>query len=286
MRIATLPAITYFHENQWTYPESPRARHDMHYGYTNLLTALSSDEVWFNSEFHQREFLRASRDFVARMPDETKAHNLDGLTARCVVVPPGFEPVATRDDLVGQNVEGRERPIVIGWSSRWEHDKRPDRFEQLLAQLADRGLEFELLLLGPRPVKPPASLRSIEHRYASSIRFSGFVADRAAYEARLREMDIVVSTADHEFFGIAVCEAISAGAIPLLPNGLSYPELVDAEFLYRSLPEAVDKIVAWSRRDDRGGLSSACRRRIAPLMIDEVIAQIDRGIERVAAARG
>ena len=286
MRIATLPAITYFHENQWTYPESPRARHDAHYGYTNLLTALGSDEVWFNSEFHRRDFLRASRDFVARMPDETKTHNLDGLASRCAVVPPGFEPVPTRDDLRDQAVECQGRPIVIGWASRWEYDKRPDRFEQLLKQLTDRGLDFELVLLGPRPVKPPASLLSIEQRYASNIRFSGFVADRTAYEARLREMDIVVSTADHEFFGIAICEAISAGAIPLLPDGLSYPELVDVEFLYDSLPEAADKLVAWSRHGDPGGISSACRRRIEPLMIGEVIEHIDRGIVRVASARG
>ena len=64
IRIATLPTITYFHENQWTYPESPRAHSDAHYGYTNLLTALGSDQVWFNSQFHQREFLQASREFV------------------------------------------------------------------------------------------------------------------------------------------------------------------------------------------------------------------------------
>ncbi len=286
MRIATLPAITYFHENQWTYPESPRARHDAHYGYTNLLTALASDEVWFNSEFHQREFLRAARDFVARMPDERDTHNLDGLASRCAVVPPGFEPVATRDDLRRQTVECHARPIVIGWASRWEYDKRPDRFEQLLSDLTDRGLDFELVLLGPRPAKPPTSLISIEQRYASSIRFSGFVADRTAYEFRLREMDIIVSTADHEFFGIAICEAISAGAIALLPNRLSYPELVDAEFLYRSLPEAADKIVAWSRHEDLEGLSSTSRRRLEPLRIDQVIERIDHGIERVASSRG
>ena len=42
----------------------------------------------------------------------------------------------------------------------------------------------------------------------------------------------MVSTALHEFYGIAVIEAVRAGCRPLLPNRLSYPELFDGEFLY------------------------------------------------------
>ena len=37
---------------------------------------------------------------------------------------------------------------------------------------------------------------------------------------------MVVSTAVHEFFGIGVIEATSAGAVPLLPDRLAYPELL------------------------------------------------------------
>jgi hypothetical protein len=38
---------------------------------------------------------------------------------------------------------------------------------------------------------------------------------------------VIVSTAEHEFFGLSVCEAIAAGAFPLLPDRLSYPELLE-----------------------------------------------------------
>ena len=41
---------------------------------------------------------------------------------------------------------------------------------------------------------------------------------------------MVVSTAIQENFGISVMEAVAQGCFPLLPNRLSYPELVPEDF--------------------------------------------------------
>lgn len=290
LKICTLPAVCYFHENQWTYPTSPRAREDAHYGYSNLLTALASDETWFNSEFHRQEFLRASRDFVARMPDGKSTHDLDGLTRRSRVIPPGFDPVAQRDARDGtaswdRKAEADEKlaPIRIGWAARWEHDKRPDRFEKLLRLVEDRGILFELILLGSRPSQTPAPLQSIEQRWAGQIRFSGYAKSKSTYCRWLQEMDVVVSTADHEFFGIAICEAISAGALPVLPDALSYPELVDSTFRYRSLSEAAEMIANWAEATNRREMAQACRSRQLTFTRDKIVNDIDEGIDRVVA---
>ena len=43
----------------------------------------------------------------------------------------------------------------------------------------------------------------------------------------LESSDVVVSTAIHEFFGIAIAEAAAAGAIPIVPRRLAYPEIFE-----------------------------------------------------------
>ena len=61
--ILKAPLAFYLHENQWTYPESPSAKIDHHFGYTNLTSAIAADTCWFNSAFHQDDFLQACREW-------------------------------------------------------------------------------------------------------------------------------------------------------------------------------------------------------------------------------
>ena len=70
---------------------------------------------------------------------------------------------------------------------------------------------------------------SFESTLGDRLVWSGF-AERDRYVALLNDSDIVVSTADHEFFGISVVEAVAAGCFPVLPNRLSYPELIPRNF--------------------------------------------------------
>ena len=57
----------------------------------------------------------------------------------------------------------------------------------------------------------------------------GFLADRAEYQAALSASDVAVSTAHHEFFGIAMVEAVAAGCFPLTPRRLAYPEVLGTD---------------------------------------------------------
>ena len=270
------PALVYFHENQWTYPTAPEAREDFHYGYTNLLTTIAANAVWFNSRFHQESFLKASEQFLKRMPDSVQEHDLASVRSKSKVIPAGFEPIASPANI---NQRDQDDAIVLGWVARWEADKRPDRFLKLLTILEQQNVSFELVLLGARPKRENKSLQQIRDRYSRQIRHDGF--SEHEHGRWLAETDCVVSTADHEFFGIAVCEAIWAGAIPILPNRLSYPELASAEYLYDSLSEAATLIATISKEtaSQRRERSNAASRRVADYRMSELVPKIDRELE-------
>lgn len=281
-RVNEIPTAVYFHENQWTYPRSPHARVDHHYGYTNLLTALSSDHCIFNSQFHLDVFLDASEAFIARMPDSRDAHDIAALKNRCSVIPPGFEPREPRLDCC----PAATSPLRIGWVSRWEYDKRPDRLAKIVDSLEDLDIDFRLILCGSRPDDPSEPLQRLRRSHASRIEYDGYVSSNAEYWQQLRRMDVVLSTADHEFFGIAICEAVWAGAAPVLPKGLSYVELFGADTLYGSSEEAVEIIGRLRDPKTRQANVELNRAKIAALTAQQTAAQLDERLESLCGKKG
>lgn len=219
--LARLPAVVYFHENQFTYPLSPGQKRDYHFAYNNLLSAIAADQIWFNSEFHRADFAAAANAWLRRMPDYPHHESLELALRDSLVLPPGIDPPGN------SNSHRFSSPPVIGWVARWEHDKRPDRFVQAIRGLVERKFDFRLLVLGKQSSAPDEALRELLQVSGDRVLHCGFEPDRIRYWDLLRQIDIIVSTADHEFFGIAIIEALHAGARPLLPARLSYPEILD-----------------------------------------------------------
>lgn len=65
----------------------------------------------------------------------------------------------------------------------------------------------------------------------------GFMRERADYYHLLDRAHFVLSTALHEFQGLAVLEAVMRGCRPLVPDRLSYPEYIAPAFRYPSTPQ-------------------------------------------------
>lgn len=217
-----LPSVVYFHENQLTYPNPTQTERDLHFAFTNLTTALAADRVWFNSAFHRDDFLSALENLLDQMPDYKPCEAVSAIRFKSDVHPPGIEPFEPRGPR-------RDGPMRLLWAARWEHDKDPDTFFNALARLQAHGQNFRLSVLGESFDHVPNCFHEARRRFAEHIDRWGYLASRNDYRAALREADLVVSTALHEFFGIAVLEAVAAGCVPLVPNRLSYPELLGNE---------------------------------------------------------
>jgi len=221
--VRQLPAVAYFHENQLNYPVRVEREWDYHFAFSNITTALAAREAWFNSKYHRDEFLSAISPFLRRMPDHRPMHAADEIEAHAMVRYPGIAPL-------GRKPARREGPLRILWSARWEHDKDPAVFFDALKQVVDADRAFRVSVIGGGGAREalPVFGRA-RQELAGRIDHWGYQATRQEYENVLAEADVVVSTAQHEFFGLSVAEAVSAGAYPLLPKRLAYPEVLAAD---------------------------------------------------------
>ena len=214
--------VLYMHENQLTYPWRPGEKPDLTYAMINWLSQLCADLIVFNSEFHRQSWFSELPNLLKHFPDYTHLEQIERVEARSIVMPVGIDiqdGSRVRTDLAA--------PLIL-WNQRWEYDKRPDRFFDLLYKLEDAGHEFRLAVAGENFRKIPVEFEEAQRRLAHRIEHWGFLPSRKDYQALLERSDLVVSTAAHEFFGISMLEAVQAGAFPLLPDRLSYPELVPA----------------------------------------------------------
>ncbi|NND72445.1 MAG: DUF3524 domain-containing protein [Rhodothermales bacterium] len=228
-RYANLPVIMFFHENQLTYPLAEGQKRDYTYGYINYLSCLAADRVVFNSQFHFDEMLENLPALLKQFPDYTHLNTVQEIRSKSSVLHLGMDLQA--HDQYAEYYSphrwgpGMEPPIVL-WNQRWEYDKNPEGFFRLMNRLDDAGHKFRLILAGEHFEEQPYGFDKAFERYADRILHYGYAENFEEYSRLLHRADIVVSTSIHEFFGIALQEAIYCGCHPFLPNGLSYPELI------------------------------------------------------------
>jgi len=219
--LGKVASVVYFHENQLTYPVRFESERDYQFGVTNLTTALAATAVWFNSKFHRDQFLAALGRFLKKMPDHQPADVIKPIRAKSAVYPPGINKPPVRK----KRTPG---PMRILWAARAEHDKNPEDFFKALKQLKAEGTDFRLSVIGPQFRQMPQVFAWAKNFFAEHIERWGYQQQPADYAAALLDADVFVSTARHEFFGLSAAEAIAAGAFPLLPRRLSYPELLES----------------------------------------------------------
>jgi glycosyltransferase involved in cell wall biosynthesis len=219
---------TYFHENQFLYPERHAESKSFQFAAINFHSALASDKIAFNSSYNAETFFAGCRKYLQSASEMGLSAAVIELRKKSSILYPGIDFVAIDRQM---KVSGLGPPVIV-WNHRWEHDKNPGRFFQVLREISSSGIDFRLILVGKSFPNSPHCFADAKNVFDEKIIHFGYAPSYADYVALLCRGDVVVSTASHEFFGIAIIEAVRAGCLPVLPDRLAYPELFAKAYLY------------------------------------------------------
>tara|TARA_Y100000590_G_scaffold463113_1_gene629004 strand:- start:55 stop:1149 length:1095 start_codon:yes stop_codon:yes gene_type:complete len=224
-----IPAAIYFHENQLSYPWSPSDKdklqnRDNHYSFINYSSALSADKVFFNSNFHMESFIKELRLFLKHFPDHQELDTIDRIRKKSQVLYLGMD----FSRFNAKKIKKDKVPIIL-WNHRWEYDKNPELFFKTLEKIKRNGSKFKLVILGENFSASPSIFLKAKNIFESEIIHWGYCDSFTDYTQWLLKADILPVTSNQEFFGVSVVEAIYCGVWPILPQRLSYPELIPKE---------------------------------------------------------
>tara|TARA_R110002110_G_scaffold406421_1_gene626325 strand:- start:138511 stop:139656 length:1146 start_codon:yes stop_codon:yes gene_type:complete len=244
--LARLPTLLYFHENQFEYPLSKQVNSAVEAQMVSLYSALAADAIAFNSQFNKQSFLRGVSALLQRLPDHVPTGVVQQIERKSCCLPVPFDDPARPG---GASPHGQHRwsprgagdsskdALRLLWVGRFEHDKGGDRLLQILQLLETDGMAYELAVVGQQFRNSPACFAQIQHDFAHRLVAFGYQESYADYHAVLAAADVVLSTALHEFQGLAVLQAVAAGCIPLVPRRQAYPELYPEACCYASFAD-------------------------------------------------
>lgn len=220
--LASVPCIYYFHENQFAYPSSGQQHASIDPQMVQLYGALSANNCLFNSAYNRDSFLQGIDKLLNQLPDAVPANISSLIENKSQILSVPINPIKPAKE--------KQQNLIL-WNHRWEYDKAPQVFADALIKLNKINSNFKLALLGERPLKKNAALLQIEEQFADKIIINNKVS-RNEYLEILSRASIVVSSAIHEFQGLALLEAVSAGAVPVVPDDLCYREQYGEAFRY------------------------------------------------------
>ncbi|HEX7311868.1 MAG TPA: glycosyltransferase family 4 protein, partial [Gaiellaceae bacterium] len=200
-----------------------------------LATRRANHVVWWQHTVSRRHWLDRSATLLpARAVGCSSRHAAAAQAATwphrpVFVVHPGIEAPARS----GDEARRRRRTAlgisrsrhVVGLVGRIEPGKRHEQFLDVVAALIERGLPVHGLVVGGAlPGKPPQAMYELETAVRrrgldANVTLTGQVADACVL---IELMDVLVSLAPAEAFGIAVLEAMALG-VPVIASATGGP---------------------------------------------------------------
>ena len=241
--LANTPLWLYCHENQFAYPVSQdqRDRHeiqrDIDVKMVFLYACFCADLISFNSHWNRNTAMAGLKELLTAFPEKLDKNLIDLFKKKSDVLPVPLVPQPKCQSEQSAIHSGSDSLHII-WNHRWEYDKGPEYLLAFVNKLKQKNIACTLHVVGQQFRQQPEAFRSIaavtrdKETCPVVIGSWGYVESKKSYQQLLNRCDIVLSTALHDFQGIAILEAVQAGCVPLLPNTLAYPELFDERYLY------------------------------------------------------
>jgi glycosyltransferase involved in cell wall biosynthesis len=275
--LADVPVVHDVHESQLLVPAAEGRTPDRDAALVGWRNLVAADVAVFHTAHHRDALLEALPSFLRSFPDRQHVDLVPEVAGKSAVVAMGLDA----DALAAAGRGADDGPPIVLWNHRWEHDKDPAAFVAAVLAVDELGVPLRVALAGERPVEDPPWLADLERRLGARLLHRGGL-DRGEYEALLRRSDVVVSTARHELFGVAVCEAAAAGAAPVLPDRLSYPEVLPSSARYEDHGGLVDALARLLEDPhERARVAAACQAEAARFDWSAVAPQHDALLERV-----
>ncbi|MGH1462513.1 MAG: tRNA-queuosine alpha-mannosyltransferase domain-containing protein [Neptuniibacter sp.] len=234
--LSQIPTLVSFHENQFGYPGSGNEFKSVEPQILNFYTALAADHVVFNSRYNFNTFFQGLSALLDKMPDLVPPDVIKILKQKAEILPvPLSRNAYERGSKSAQHLD-------IVWNHRWEYDKNPALLLNAMGKLNQTGVNFKLHVVGRQFRKIPEEFLQLKETLGDKIGHWGYIESRALYQRILKESDVVLSTAIHDFQGIAVLEGVAAGSIPVVPDRLAYKELFAPEYRYSSTVDEAENL--------------------------------------------
>ena len=229
-QLAGTPCVLYMHENQFAFPISQQQQGRVEPQMVNLYSVVAADRVAFNSAWNRDSFLAGAQALLNKLPDAVPGGIIERIQQKSDVIP---VPIEDRLFTNEPRAINRACPHIL-WNHRWEYDKGPDRLVNFLERLEQSQQPYKLSVVGEGFRNHPKAFGEVQARFAHRLEHWGFLASRSEYDDLLRQADVVLSTALHDFQGLSMLEAMASGCVPLAPNRLAYREYVSTECRYQS----------------------------------------------------
>jgi glycosyltransferase involved in cell wall biosynthesis len=139
------------------------------------------------------------------------------------VVPRGCNLTGEESIAYKKQLGGSPKGLLVGNVGGFTDWRRQDLIVEAISIIVERGIDAYCVLVGGGPQKVAAEHLAESLKIADRVRFLGYIGDVGKF---LASIDVFVNMANAEGFGIAVVEAMFAGAPVVLANAGAHPELI------------------------------------------------------------